>query len=900
MKRTFFIFSLMVYTILAWADQYDQQYFEDAFVVQLEKSGSLSKALGKDIDGITCLQIQGELSDKDMKSLAKLTNLRKLSLRYANIEETKIFPAFQNLEVLFLPEKQHLPIEYMSMVPANQNLKVMLFCSFLDKQSTNGMYIRFSPFASLRKVIIAKMLDRITLDYKNYGVSSAEHEYIVVDTLEYVDSKLAKQKQQFRGRFEKKDGYVFYVDNEDVDFATIQAVQKPQTLRQNNTTPQVMRPIIPKILNLQKMEYIGEGYFNETEVEEITFSASALKLEERAFYGAKELKKIRFASSIQNLVIPASCFSECPKLESIIFDCPVTIEQSAFGAPNSERTIKSVTFNAPAKIEYSGINYAETIVFNALPIELNKDFANYSKILTPSGQDWFTNFLSWGININPDIEEVTFASADINPLSIVIQSAPKLKKITFSSAIDNLVIPSGAFANSPYIETLTFDCPVKMEWAAYNGYFNIGEIVFNKRATIKNGAFYGDTQLGKASSISRITFNNTTSIEDYGFITVDINEMIFNEMPNVLPKHFATCKNIQIPNIERAYDTFVSWGIASDYLVDPSANLALDIIVTEPGNILKYLPVDKLTQIKSLTITGHLYETDIAIIKQCTNLEYLNLADTYISESPTNQERRQAENKMWADIAELSIVDAGVKLETGQSTKRETKQQVAEAVRAAATMQKKDMPDCYIPFEAFMNMRLETVVLPKTVKQIHNSAFKGCKSLKNVELGESLMTIGTSAFENTQLVSISFPRTLKEIYGNAFDHVQTLKEIDLSQCTMTTVSSLQGINTHIGYNLLNLETFRMPQGLTTCDALLSFSNDITEYFPNFKDYYVGKDVKSIDKKIKNISLHFQSEMAPEIGRFGEVSNCTIYVPKNGNITSYYAKFNSNGNKIIQE
>ena len=900
MKRTFLIISLIACTFVARADQYDLQYFDDAFVIQLEKAGTLSKALGKNVESITSLQIKGDMSDKDMKSLAKLTNLHKLSLRYANLIDTKTFPAFQNLEVLFLPEDQHLPIEYMSMVPANQNLKVMLFCSFLDKQSTSGAYIRFSPFVSLQKVIITKMLDRMALDYKSYGVSSAEHEYIVVDTLEYVDSKLAKQKQQFRGRFEKKDGYVFYVGNEDVDFATIQAVQKPQTIQMTNATPQVMRPTIPKILNLPKMEYIGEGYFNETEVEEITFSSASVILEERAFYGAKELKKIRFASTIKNLVIPAACFSACPKLESIVFDCPVTIEQFAFGTPKSGRTIKTVTFNAPVKIGYCGINFAETIVFNALPSELNKDFASYSKIITPSGQDWFTNFLSWGININPDVEEVTFSSADIKPLFTIVRSAPKLKKITFSTAINNLIIPAEAFANSPYIETLIFDCPVTLEREAFKDYFNMGEITFNKRTTIKNGAFYGDTQYGKASSIARITFNNNTNIEDYGFITVDVNEMIFNVMPNVLPKHFATCKNIQIPNIEGAYDTFVSWGISSDYLMDPSANLALDIIVTEPGNILKFLPIDKLTQIKSLTITGHLYETDVAVLKQCTNLEYLNLADTYISESPTSQERRQAENKMWADIAELSIVDAGVKLETGQSTKREAKQQVAEAVRAAATMQRQDMPDCYIPSEAFMNMRLKDVILPKTVKQLHNSAFKDCKSLKNVDLGESLETIGTSAFANTQLIKVSFPRTLKEIYSNAFEHVQSLKEIDLSQCTMTTISSLKGINTNIGYYLSNLEIFRMPQGLTTCDALLFFSNDITEYFPKLKDYYVGKDVKSIDKKLKNIRLHFHSEMAPEMGNFGNVSNCTIYVPKNGNITSYYAKFNNNGNKIIQE
>ena len=498
------------------------------------------------------------------------------------------------------------------------------------------------------------------------------------------------------------------------------------------------------------------------------------------------------------------------------------------------------------------------------------------------------------------LEEITFSSSNIEKLPGMLKSTDKLKNISFDSSISDLSIEGETFEDFPTLETIVFDCPVLIEHRAFSGYTTIGEIIFNEQAIIKNGAFYCESMFGKNSSIKQITFNAPAKIDNYGFIDIDIEKIVFNVMPEVLPKNFSKCKNIQIPNIEGAYDKFVSWGISGDYLIHSSAGIALDIIVTEPGNILKFLPIDMLNQIKSLTITGHLYEIDLAILKQCTNLQYLNLADTYISESPSSQERRQAENKMWADIAELSIVDAGIKLETGQSTKRKAKQQVAEAVRAAAMMQKQDMPECYIPSEAFINMRLEEVILPKTVKQIHNSAFKDCKWLKNVDLGESLITIGTSAFENTQLTKISFPKTLKEIYSNAFNHVQTLKEVDLSQCTMTTISSLQGINSDIGYNLSNLETFRMPQGLTTCNALLSFSNEITEYYPNFKDYYVGKNVKSIDMKFKNTSLHFQSEMAPEMGLFGSVSNCTIYVPKNGNITSYYAKFNNNGNKIIIE
>lgn len=802
MKRTFLMICLIVCAICVWADQYDQQYFSDASLVELEKAGTLSKALGKNTESITSLQIKGDMSDKDMKSLAKLTNLKKLSLRYANIENTKYFPTFQDLEVLFLPENQHLPAEYMTMVPANENLRVMMFCSFLDRQadvnnSNNnvglaglfssgkeshpaGTYVRFSPFKSLQKVIITNMLHGKVMDYKNYGVAtgdmiaSGENDFIKVDTIVYLcnreefaerNSKITGKhttkdvKQQFRGNYEVENDIVYFVGNENVDFTTVQAVRKPEVLSWWENNPyggktnkeHIMRPAVPAILNLKMMQYIAAGYFNDTEVKEINFSSTSLVLEKQAFRGAEQLKTITFSSSLSSLYIPQECFSNCTNLESIIFDCPVTIEQFAFSFDN-----------------------------------------------------------------------------------------------------------------------------------------NIKEIIFNKEVTIHSKAFLVETSYDNKPSISKVTFNAPVNIESEGLMYVDT--IVFNDVPTSLTSDFSLCQNIIIPL--NTSDRFTSWGIKGDYLIDPSASLTLDIVVAEPGNILKYLPLDSLTQVKSLTVTGPLYETDIAILKQCTNLQYLNLADTYITESPTSQERRQEENQMWADIVELSAIDAEMKYKTGQSSKRETRQQVAAAIHTAAMMQQDNMPECYIPAGAFENMRLVEVVLPKTVKEIYREAFRDCKSLTKVDLGEALVTIGVSAFENTQLREITIPTTLKKIYDDAFRNVRSLKILDLSHCAIDEYSTFSGLNTTIGY-MPDLEVFYMPNKISSC-AAFSFG------CPKLIDFYVGKDVKSIDREISNINLHFQSELAPEIGMFSKVSNCTIYVPKNGNLTSYYARFNGNGNKIVQE
>lgn len=291
-------------------------------------------------------------------------------------------------------------------------------------------------------------------------------------------------------------------------------------------------------------------------------------------------------------------------------------------------------------------------------------------------------------------------------------------------------------------------------------------------------------------------------------------------------------------------------------------DFAFNIVVTEPGNILKFLPIDKLTQITSLTISGKMYETDIAIIKMCTNLQYLNLANAIISESEEGCQRRKN-----------SFV--------------------------IGDFEYPHMPNCYIPSHAFSGMKLTEVVLPKTVKFIGNSAFYSCTSLRKIDLGESLMIIERYAFANTSLSEVKFPKSLKKIKGEAFDKVTTLRMIDLSKCTMEEFSNWLGgaeENANIGC-LPNLEIFYMPQGMT------SFNPFVRTDCSGIKDVYVGKDVKVMNYSVDNINLHFQTEIAPEINSFSsskKITNCTIYVPKNGNITSYYAKFNGNGNKIIQE
>jgi len=53
---------------------------------------------------------------------------------------------------------------------------------------------------------------------------------------------------------------------------------------------------------------------------------------------------------------------------------------------------------------------------------------------------------------------------------------------------------------------------------------------------------------------------------------------------------------------------------------------------------------------------------------------------------------------------------------------------------------------------------LAKVVIPEGVEYIDERAFEGCVNLKEVELPESLIAIGSKAFMDTSLTGISSPK----------------------------------------------------------------------------------------------------------------------------------------------
>ena len=136
-----------------------------------------------------------------------------------------------------------------------------------------------------------------------------------------------------------------------------------------------------------------------------------------------------------------------------------------------------------------------------------------------------------------------------------------------------------------------------------------------------------------------------------------------------------------------------------------------------------------------------------------------------------------------------------------------------------------------LPESALQGMPFETIVLPNGLKEIKDNALKGCKSLRTLEIPESveklgrwivrdcdyletvtlhngLNTLSESTFSGCGgITSIHIPTTVTEIPAYCFSNCQNLERIYLHD-------GVTSIGTEAFFNCYSLKSFTAPQSLT--------------------------------------------------------------------------------------
>ncbi len=85
-----------------------------------------------------------------------------------------------------------------------------------------------------------------------------------------------------------------------------------------------------------------------------------------------------------------------------------------------------------------------------------------------------------------------------------------------------------------------------------------------------------------------------------------------------------------------------------------------------------------------------------------------------------------------------------------------------------------------IQLSAFYKSSVVSVQLPSSIKTIANNAFTGCMSLKEINLPDGLLSIGSATFKDClELEQITLPASVKEISNNLFNGCLKLKSFNV-------------------------------------------------------------------------------------------------------------------------
>ena len=136
---------------------------------------------------------------------------------------------------------------------------------------------------------------------------------------------------------------------------------------------------------------------------------------------------------------------------------------------------------------------------------------------------------------------------------------------------------------------------------------------------------------------------------------------------------------------------------------------------------------------------------------------------------------------------------------------------------------------------AFYNSTLKEITIPNSVTDIEESAFKSCTKLTSATLGNNVMTIGEDAFYNcTGLTSITIPNSVTTIGESAFsgcslltsvtfgNSVTSIGEGAFSGCSslksITLPNSVTSIGSRAFYGCSLLTSVTIPESVTNMSA----------------------------------------------------------------------------------
>ena len=462
----------------------------------------------------------------------------------------------------------------------------------------------------------------------------------------------------------------------------------------------------------------------------------------------------------------------------------------------------------------------------------------------------------------------------------VLREENSLKRIVFQES-DAYLLFGGRSAYPTVYDSPFYGCK------------SLEEVIFNRPVICENSIF------GR-SNVKHVAFNKDVYATHKLFANIDFVEFNDPNDPNIITGSlnadialFKGAKNsvkgmsvkaAVVPVGSRENFQFKN---SSDAIIAEGDDMkfkTLNINVEKPGTILSYISPEDVPFIESLTVSGHLYTTDVEIINKAYSLKYLDLSNTIITTTPEEKEKAKADNAF--AVALLSSIGALAEAQYSNgeiSTVDYLSAKAFTEIISTIGKQGKAIDDCIVPSGAFAGLKkLETIKLPILAQRINRGACANCPSLTSVQLPKYLEEISNNVFENcTSLYEIEIPSTLSYIsrvnytygWGTAFSGCP-LRKIDLSKCNIDDME---------GRYFSPTEELRYPKTKNEYRHN-SEKAGVKVYFTD-----MISDVSATGQE-----LHFTNPVPPT----GDAKNCVIYCPKDSK-TAYYSRFGAS-NKYIEE
>lgn len=200
-----------------------------------------------------------------------------------------------------------------------------------------------------------------------------------------------------------------------------------------------------------------------------------------------------------------------------------------------------------------------------------------------------------------------------------------------------------------------------------------------------------------------------------------------------------------------------------------------------------------------------------------------------------------------------------------------------------------------IGYRAFLNSKIEKIILPGLITSIGKEAFSD-SNLKEIVFSESITTIGDLAFSGSKIEEIVLPESTISIGKRAFAN-SSLTKADLSKCKITVLP--EGV-----IAVTQLKELLLPPTLQRIeDYALSYNHDLSKLVIPASVNYIARGALKEDGGI--VQLYMQSHVPLEIyknwkylwqddgtaailGYFGINDQLIVYVPQ-----SAYSTYKSN-------